>query len=67
MVHYWSTLPAIGRFVISLGLAAIFAASLICLDRTGRRWLRGGPLTLGRFKFEIYKDSGRYNHNPELA
>src|SRR5260370_9437475 len=54
MAHYWSMLPAIGRFVISLGLAAIFAASLTCLDRTDRRWPRGGPPILGRFISEIF-------------
>ena len=67
MAHYWSRLPAIGRFVISLGWAAIFAASLTCFDRTDRRWLRGGPLILGLCMSEIYKDSGRYNRNPELT
>jgi len=67
MAHYWSMLPATGRFVISLGLAAIFPASLTGLDRTNRRWLRGGLPTLERVKSEIYQDSCRYNRNPRLA
>jgi hypothetical protein len=34
VAYYWSILPAIGHFVITLGLAGTFAAPLTCLGGT---------------------------------
>jgi|SRR5580704_7976678 hypothetical protein len=68
VAYYWITLPTIGRFAITLGLAATFAAPFDRSRRNARRCLRGGPVILLRFKCKIFdEDSDRPNRDTELT
>jgi hypothetical protein len=67
VAYYWSMLSAIGRFVITLGLARTFAAPLTCLGGTfdGGYAVARDSCTLHIQNFD--ENSDNHNRKPELT